>query len=148
MRVNLELAKAFSDNIVECANTRYSTIDVPYKSEEKGVFVRKFQESDIIKAVQDAQKAGYEPYDIKEYTPYLYMLRETGGIATGAYMDGRNKEYGKNLYYDSNIGLEAYLIEIGYINNNIDLQNILTNQKGYVEGIVKSIKTEIFGDTN
>lgn len=148
MRVNLELAKAFADNIVECASTRYSTIDVPYKSEEKGVLVRNFQESDIIKAIQDAQKAGYEPYDIKEYAPYLYMLRETGGIATGAYVDGRNKEYGKNLYYDSNIGLEAYLIEIGYINNNIDLQNILTNQEGYVRGIVKSIKTEIFGDTN
>ena len=73
------------------------------------------------------------------------MLRETGGIATGAYIDGRNTKFGKNLYYDSNIGVEAYLIEIGYINNRIDLQNILDNQAGYVKGIVDAIKLEIFG---
>ena len=40
------------------------------------------------------------------------MLRETGGIVTGAYVDGRNKEFGKNKYYNSNIGVEAYLLEL------------------------------------
>ena len=43
-------------------------------------------------------------------TPYLYMLRETGGIATGAYVDGRNKSFGTNKYYNSNIGVEALLL--------------------------------------
>ena len=71
------------------------------------------------------------------------MLRETGGIATGAYVDGRNSKYGKNLFYNSNIGLEAYLLEIGYINNEKDLNNILDNNSGYVKGIVQTIKEEL-----
>ena len=104
------------------------------------------KENEIEKATEDAIKLGYEMYDVKEYAPYLYMLRETGGIATGAYIDGRNTKFGKNLYYDSNIGVEAYLLEIGYINNRIDLQNILENQNGYVNGIVKTIKMKIFGE--
>ncbi len=57
------------------------------------------------------------------------MLRETGGIATGAYIDGRNKEYGKNNYYNSNIGIEAYLLELGYINNDKDREHVLNNQE-------------------
>lgn len=40
------------------------------------------------------------------------MLRETGGIATKAYVDGRNPNYGKNMFYNSNIGVEAYLLEL------------------------------------
>jgi len=74
------------------------------------------------------------------------MLRETGGIATGAYVDGRNKSYGKNLYYNSNVGIEAYLLELGYINSKVDLQNIVTNQSGYVEGVVKAIKDKLLGE--
>lgn len=146
-RVNLDFAKSFADNIVKGANTRYSTIDVPYRTNVEGVFVRTFRESELVKSAEDAEKLGYQMYDVKEYAPYLYMLRETGGIATGAYIDGRNTKFGKNLYYDSNIGVEAYLIEIGYINNRIDLQNILDNQAGYVKGIVDAIKLEIFGES-
>ena len=40
------------------------------------------------------------------------MLRETGGIATSAYVDGRNPSYGANMFYNSNIGVEAYLLEL------------------------------------
>ena len=47
---------------------------------------------------------------------------------------------GKNALYNSNIGLESYLIEIGYINNTEDLNNILNNNSGYVKGIMEAIK--------
>ena len=116
---------------------------MPYKK-ENGVYVRTYTESQIADSANDAKRKGYEPYNITENTPYLYMIRETGGIATGAYVDGRNKSYGKNLYWDSNIGLEAYLIELGYINHKADLQNMLNNKEGYVKGIVEAIKDEIF----
>lgn len=143
-RINLDLARAFADNIVKYGKTSYSELAPNYRA-EKGIYVRTFTEEAIEESRKEANKKGYEPYNIKEYTPYLYMLRETGGIATGAYVDGRNPSYGKNLYYDSNIGLEAYLLELGYINNRQDLQNMINNEDGYVEGIVRTIEDEIFG---
>ena len=143
-KINLNMAKAFADNIVKYGKTNYSTLGGRYNV-ANGVYVRTFTEKGIQESIKEANKKGYKPYDIKQDTPYLYMLRETGGIATGAYVDGRNPDYGKNLYYDSNIGLEAYLLELGYINNRSDLQNMLINEDGYVEGIVKTIEDEIFG---
>lgn len=144
-KINLNFAKAFADNIVNAANTKYSNLEVYYKS-ANGVYVRTFTENNIANSAQDAVKRGYKPYDIKENTPYLYMLRETGGIATNAYVDGRNPEYGSNLYYNSNVGVEAYLLELGYINNRTDMQNIVNNQKSYVNAIVKTIKDELLGE--
>ena len=44
-----------------------------------------------------------------------------GGVATGAYVDGRNKEYSKNEFYDSNHGIECYQIELGYIKNDTEI---------------------------
>lgn len=141
-KINLKYARAFAENIVKSANTRYSKLDVNYRKED-GIYVRTFTEKGIEDSAKEAKKNGYEPYSITEETPYLYMLRETGGIATGAYVDGRNKKYGKNLYKNSNIGIEAYLLELGYINNRTDLSNILNNQQGYVDGIIKTIKEDI-----
>lgn len=77
-----------------------------------GVYVRTFRDFEIEEGIEEAIEAGHEPYDITNDTPYLYMIRETGGIATKAYVDGRNTEYGKNKYYNSNIGVEAYLLEL------------------------------------
>ena len=70
------------------------------------------------------------------------MLRETGGIATGAYVDGRNTNYSANKYYNSNIGLESYLIELGYMSVQEDLDNILNNSDAYMQAVAESIKTE------
>ncbi len=141
-KINLKFAKAFADNIVKYANTQYSKLDVNYKVDE-GIYVRTFTKKGIEESAKEAIKKGYEPYNITEETPYLYMLRETGGIATGAYVDGRNKIYGANLYCNSNIGIESYLLELAYINSKTDLQNILNNQHGYVEGIIKAIQENI-----
>lgn len=143
-RVNLKLAKSFAENIVKYGNSKYSELDVIYR-EAPGVYVRTFRDWEIEQAKKEARQGGYEPYEIREYTPYLYMLRETGGIATGAYVDGRNKTYGTNKYYNSNIGVEAYLLELGYINHNINLRNLLNNEEGYVQGIVETIKQELLG---
>lgn len=144
-KVNLNFAKSLADNIVKSADTKYSGLQMNYTVDE-GVYVRTLTEEDIESSRKGAIAKGYEPYDIKENTPYLYMIRETGGIATGAYVDGRNTSYGVNKYYDSNIGVEAYLLELGYINNRIDLENIVNNQEGYVEGVVKAIKDELLGE--
>lgn len=142
-KTNLRLAKSLADNIVKYGKTQYSGLTINYKI-DNGVYVRTYAEADILDANKTATRKSYAPYNITTDTPYLYMIRETGGIATGAYVDGRNKTFGKNLYYDSNIGVEAHLIELGYINHRADLQNMLNNQDGYVYGIVQAIKDEIF----
>ena len=47
------------------------------------------------------------------------------------------------MYYNSNIGVESYLIELGYIINKTDLNTMLNNQKAYIEAIAKSIQEHI-----
>lgn len=143
-KINLKFAKSFADNIVKYANTTYSDLDANYEIEQ-GVYVRTFKDWEIEDSVNDAREGGYEPYNITADTPYLYMLRETGGIATGAYVDGRNKSYGKNLYVNSNVGVEAYLLELGYLNNKKNLNNLISNKEGYVKGIVETVKEQVFG---
>lgn len=50
---------------------------------------------------------------------------------------------GKNKYYDSNVGVEAYLLELGYINHSGNLRNLLDNENGYVQGIIETVKNNI-----
>ena len=135
---NLDFAKMLADNIVESAKTTYSQGET-FK-ELDGVYVRYFTEDDIKISTSNAHSSGYEPYDIKPDTPYYFMIRETGGIATNAYVDGRNEEYEGNPYYKSNNGSETYLLELGYMVCDNDFENILNNKASYVEGIAKAIK--------
>lgn len=138
-RADLSFAKLLAKNIVENANTNYSQneVDKIYN----GVYVRTFTKEEIEQSNKDAKKDGYESYNLTEETPYLFMIRETGAKITNAYVDGRNKEYKANLYYNSSIGNESYLLELGYINSDTDLNNLLNNKEGYLNGIVKSILT-------
>ena len=138
----LELAQDLADNMVELVKTTYSNREIDKVSD--GVYVRTFTEEEIQESNADAKQANYEPYNIKISTPYLYMIRETGGIVTGAYVDGRNKDYGKNEYYNSNIGVESYLIELGYIINKEDLSNMLNHRDLYVKAMTQSIKENIY----
>lgn len=135
---NLEFASLLAKNIVEKANSYYSQ----YKTYQKldGVYVRNFTTLDITSFKSRAEKSGYEPYSITTSTPYLYIIRETGGICTNAFVDGRNTDYGKNSNYLSNIGTESYSIELGYMAVEKDLNNIIQNSDSYMNGIVEAIK--------
>ena len=65
---------------------------------------------------------------------------------TGAYMDGRNKDYPANNYYNFNMGIEGYLLELGYITCKNDLNNLINNKDGYVKGIAKALALELKND--
>ena len=91
--------------------------------------------------MKDYAKEGINAYDITTKSVYYYIIRETGGIVTGAYVDDRNSDKFYNPYVYSNVGTEAYLLEIGYISNKWDLNNILEKKDRYVSSIVDSIKT-------
>lgn len=67
---------------------------------------------------------------------------------TGAYVDDSNPEkVGVNPYYNSNIGNEAYLLEIGYISNSSDLEIILNSEdklaKAISDAIIKEIELQV-----
>ena len=133
---NLEFAKLMADKIIENGANSYSN-NTGYKKAE-GVFVWNFNKAMIKQLANTANKKGYEPYPITTDTPYQYTIREVGGLATNAYADGRNPSFGANRYYNSNQGIEAYQIELGYIKN--DLEKILNNREAYVNSIAESVK--------
>ena len=135
-RSNLNFAKLMADKIVESGANSYSN-NTGFKVQD-GVYVWNFTKGVIKQFTKTAEKKGYEPYDITETTPYQYTIREVGGVATNAYVDGRNKDYAKNEYYDSRQGIECYQIELGYIKT--DLDKILYNKEAYVNSITDAIK--------
>lgn len=136
--MNYDLAYSFANNIKNYANTNFSLLQ-QYKIKD-GVYVKTLSISDIESSKKEAKQNGYEYYEnVTTNTPWYFYNRETGGYMTGAYMDGRNKAYPKNDYYNSNMGIESYLLELGYINCKNDLNNLLNNQEGYVKAITKTI---------
>lgn len=134
--INYEFATILADNISRLVN--YSK--KPSDKISNGVYFTSFTKHDIIESKQDMLKDNMEPYDIKLDSPYMYMIREVGGINTNAYIDGRNKEHGLNRYYNSNQTPEPYLIELGYINYKKDLENIVNKSEGFAKAISNSIK--------
>ncbi len=131
----MELAK----NIVENTSTIYST-NKQHKI-DKGVYLRTLTSEDILDMKKSAEKDGYTPYErASTNSTYYFMIRETGGIVSGAYVDLRNPKKPGNTYYNSNYGSEAYLLEMGYMSSSTNL-NILLNEKDkYVEAITNTLK--------
>lgn len=111
-----DLAKLFVENVC-----KYGKISTSTKEEFK---------------VEDGI---YQRFSDDGVTPYYYMIREIGGIATHAYVDGSNTKYDENPYFNSNNTAEGYLLELGYIDNVKELENILDNPKGYAKGIALAI---------
>ncbi|MFA5459206.1 MAG: N-acetylmuramoyl-L-alanine amidase [Bacilli bacterium] len=141
---NLTLASSLASNIVQYAKTTYSPNH--FNKRDNGVYIRTFNSDDIQESINDAKRRHYEPYDVTLDTTYHYIIRESGGIITKAYVDGRNKRYKPNNYYNSNIGVEAYLIELGFMVNYYDLHNLIHNKRSYAigikEGIIKYLNNE------
>ena len=132
---NLDFAKNMAEKIKQYSTISYSNYN-SYKMLD-GVYVKNFTASVIKEFANTANKKGYEPYDINTDTPYLYTIREVGGIATNAYVDGRNEAYSKNVYYNANYGIECYQVELGYIKT--DLEIIKNEKENYIRAITEAI---------
>lgn len=132
---NLNFASSIAEKIKENTTLEYSSNE-DYKKQD-GVYVKNFTKKLIEQYAINAEKKGYEPYNITTDTPYLYTIREVGGKATNAYVDGRNKSYSANQYYNSNIGIECYQIELGYIKT--DLEKLLNEKEQYIKAIGDTI---------
>lgn len=135
-RADSSFAKILASNISSSSGIELSSMKA-YKLED-GIYSRAFSQADINSSIAEATAGGLEPYDLTTDTDYYYMIRELGGIATNAYVDGRKKEYGTNLYRDSIQGIESYILELGFISIDDDLQLILNHKDEYIQGIVDS----------
>ena len=132
---DLSFASKMANKIKESSSINYSN-NSSFKISD-GVYVKNYNNRMIKDAESTANRKEYEPYPITTETPYLYTIREVGGIGTNAYVDGRNTEYSKNNYYKSNQGLECYQIELGYIKN--DLTIIQNEEVALVKAISETI---------
>lgn len=134
--IDLTLARLFATNLSEVVGYSGKRTD----KIENGIYYKYFKQSDIDESKKSMLEEDMEPYNIVLGSPYMYMIREVGGIHTGAYIDGRNKYYGLNNYYNSNKTAEPYLLELSYINYPSDLKKVLNNPKLFSSAISKSIK--------
>lgn len=140
--INYDLAKSLADNIITLTGINYSSNKM-YKVHD-GVYTHTFTKAEIASSLEGYKQKNYTPYNITTNSNFLYMIRETGGFMTGAYIDDSNPDrVGVNPYYNSNIGNEAYLLELGYLSNTEDLNILLEKEDKFVEAIVRSIKEEL-----
>jgi N-acetylmuramoyl-L-alanine amidase len=133
---DINFAKDLANKIVEKTSIEYSSNNT--NKVANGVYVEGYTEKNIKELAESAKNKGYEPYAITTDTTYKYTIREVGGLATNAYVDGRNPAYEKNPYYNSPSGIECYQLELGYIKT--DLDKLLSEKAAYVEAISEAIE--------
>lgn len=143
--INYDLAKKIADNVTTSSGLGYST-NKTYKKYD-GVYTHNFTESEVSTAISNYEKKGYKAYNVTTNSNYLYMIRETGGFMTGAYVEELNEKIGVNPYYNSNIGNESYLLELGYLSNSSDYDIIMNNKdkiaKAVSDAIIEELNTEM-----
>lgn len=143
--INYDFAKDIVNNIVNNTDFVYSTNKMYRVSD--GVYTHNFTETEVKSSLNGYKEKEYKAYGVSTKSNYLYMIRETGGYLTGAYVDDSNPDkVGVNPYYNSNIGNEAYLLELSYLSNSSDLNILLKSEEKLAtligEAIVKELTIE------
>ncbi len=136
--INYDLARSLAENITSGTGLGYSTNKINKMYE--GIYTRTFTEKDIENSLNEYEEKELKPYDISTKSNYYYIIREPGGIVTGAYVDNRNAKIIANPYVLSNVGTEAYLLELGYISNHDNVNNLINNMDSYTSSIAKAIE--------
>lgn len=131
-----DYAKALADALVDATALEYSTMG---GRTTQGVYVKTFTNGDIREAQSKARKKGYTFYNVSTSTDYYFMVREYGCIATGAYVDGRNPDYGTNEYRNYHQGVESCLCELGFLSNEHDRQVLLNDQRGIARALTRAV---------
>ena len=134
--IDYEFAETLASNISKEVGYSKKSVD----KISNGIYFSYFTKTDITDSELELKGKNMKPYDIKEGAPYMFMIREVGGINTYAYVDGRNEYYGLNKFYSSNITTEPYLLELGYMNYEDDLEKLVLHPELFSSAISKSIK--------
>jgi len=129
---NFDLANSFITEITKNANTTISPKETYMIA--PGIYQRFLTEEEI-------KEDTVQPSNKTTDTIWYYYIREVGGVSTHATNDGRYAPvYPKNEHYNSNNTAEPYLFELGYMNNETDLNNIVNNPSGYALGIALGLQ--------
>ena len=140
--INYDFANSLADNITSYTELGYSSNKL-YKM-FNGVYTHNFTEKEIEDSLAGYEKKGYKAYNVTENSNYLYMIRETGGYLTGAYVDDSNSDkVGTNPYYKNNIANESYLLELGYLSNKSDLEILIKSKDTLTKAISDAIIKEL-----
>ncbi|MBQ9853450.1 MAG: N-acetylmuramoyl-L-alanine amidase [Bacilli bacterium] len=139
VKINYDFSKLLVNNIITNTGLGFSRNNV--NKVYDGIYSRTFTSKEVEDSINDYVENSLIPYDITTDTNYYYIIRETGGIVTGAYVDDRNPDIISNPNTSTNTGTEAYLLELGYITNKSDLNNMKNNMDKYVDAVVNSILT-------
>ena len=99
--INYDFAKLLVNNITTNTGLEYSNYKINKVFD--GIYSRNFTDEEIIKSKDSYTLENLNPYDITVNSNYYYIIRETGGIVTGAYVDNRNSIIIGNPYLNSNI---------------------------------------------
>lgn len=137
--INYDFAKMLVKNITSLTGVGYSGNKT--NKIDNSIYSRNFTESEVNRTIKDYENKKLNPYDVSTNSNYYYMIRETGGIVTGAYVDNRNSKIIGNPYTKNNVGTESYLLELGYISNEKDLNIMINGLDKYVDAIAMSIKS-------
>lgn len=136
-RANNEMAQSIADSLVNNLNTEYSPQET-YKVSD-GVYKHNFLYGDMQTLYSDAYTYNFKAYDVTEKDDFLYMIREVGGIATRAYVDGRNKYLSPNKYIDSNTCVESCLCEIAYMSIPGEFYYFLGHKEEYADALIEGM---------
>ncbi|MBO7690362.1 MAG: N-acetylmuramoyl-L-alanine amidase [Clostridia bacterium] len=129
-------AKCIANELVNGTALDYSTMG---GRTARGVYTKTFSNRDIAEARSKARKKGYTFYDVTTATDYFFMIREYGCLATGAYVDGRNPDYGTNEYRTANQGVASCLCELGFLTNEHDRQVLLNGQRAVARALTNGV---------
>lgn len=132
--INYELATLFANNISNIVGYSKKATD----KIDNGIYYKSFSNKDILEFKNEMIAKGLQPYNIVEGSPYMFMIREVGGISTHAYVDGREGKF--NEFYNSNHTAEPYLLELGYINYESDLDKLDNKSESFAYAISKSLQ--------
>lgn len=140
--INYDFATKLIKNITEATNLKTS-VDT-YQRIDYGIYSHNFTEREIGDNMAYYKSKNYKAYKVTTNSNYMYMIRESGGIITGAYVDDSNPEkIGTNPYYKTNVGVEAYVLTLGYLSNKEDIAAMTTNIDKYAEAISNTIIKEL-----
>ena len=136
--IDYTLAEKIAESITDNTDIPPSTNKI--NREDAGIYTHNFSTYEINNTLEGYKLKGYKAYNVTENSNYLYMIRETGGFMTGAYVDDSNPDkVGINKYYNSNVGTESYLLEMGYLTNTKDLDILVNKQEEYIQAIATAI---------
>ena len=136
--VEYGFAKMLVEDIKKVSGMPYS--NNPFVKVSDGIYTRTMSESDLDNISNHAFLNNYEKFNANLETNYYYMIRETGGYITGAYCDGRDNENKVNFFVNSNKGVESYILELGYIGSDEDINILNKNYYSILDTVAKNIK--------